>query len=171
MRVKLKLLGMEVLYSLIGTAIALIAYTMQQVGREHIGNHSSFIFAGEDYQYHPIAYLTGIVVFVGTLAFLYRFLLREKTDLLKEKGIALKLIWVVIALFFALAQLLGLAATAFMILGFGDNMTPDWLFLLTHFGWPIGYFGFMTGIMIMKVRDQRKFRTENISMCTEGQNG
>ena len=148
MKQYLKLFGMEILYLLVSALVAGVAYAVQFIARKYVGSHSSFIFAGNEYRYNPIFYVMGMVLFIAGMILLYDKIWKKWTKGLAQKGIAPKLIWVAIAFVFTVLLLVELTMVAVVLLGFGDNMMPDILFLLTHFGWPMFYFVFMIGILI-----------------------
>ena len=144
----LKLLGMECLYLLTVIIAAGLSGLVQFIGRKYIGSHSSFIFSGSDYKYNAFAYLAGILLFAGYIFLTHKKLVNKHEGKISEFTWQLKLILILLMLLFCVAMFFCFAMEFFLILGFGDNIEPNILLLVTAIGWPIATAIYMSVIVI-----------------------
>ena len=101
----LKIIGAEALYLLASAVVAGIAALIQMIGRTYEGDYSDFIFSGSNYRYNVFFYIIGFVLFIGFMIAGYVVFLRKKIRSLRQCGLALKILFPVVALFMALAML------------------------------------------------------------------
>ncbi|MBO4415971.1 MAG: hypothetical protein J5824_08340 [Lachnospiraceae bacterium] len=144
----LKLLGMECLYLITLVVVACLAGLVQFIGRKYIGDHSSFIFSGSDYSYNVFAYLAGILLFAGYIFLTYKKLVNKHEVKIAEFTWQLKLILILVMLLFCFAMFICIAMEFFVILGFGDNMKPEILLVVTAVGLPAATAVYMSVIVI-----------------------
>ena len=148
---KAKLILREILFLLITVALAAVAAMIQTIGKEFSGKSSSFIFSSKNYDYNVLAYLLGMVLFLGGMWVAYHFLLKKRMVALTEDG-GTRVIFGVLAFLISAAMLAANAFTLFAMMGMGSSLKPDWMMLFTVIGWPIITFAFMIGMMILEMR-------------------
>ena len=148
---KAKLILREILFLLITVALAAVAAMIQTIGKEFSGKSSSFIFSSKNYDYNVLAYLLGMVLFLGGMWVAYHFLLKKCMVALTEDG-GTRVIFGVLAFLISVAMLAANAFTLFAMMGMGSSLKPDWMMLFTVIGWPIITFAFMIGMMILEMR-------------------
>ena len=147
-REKWKLIGWECLFLLICIILGCVAMGLQTIGKEYIGDHSSFIFSGHDYNYNVPAYVLGLIFFIGLSLLAYHLILRKKMVLLREGDMSLRFWFSVLAFLFAALMLGAFVYEMFAFVGLSNNLKPSWMFILTGFGWPGLTFFFMIIMMI-----------------------
>lgn len=147
-----KIIGAEALYLLASAVVAGIAALIQMIGRTYEGDYSGFIFSGSNYRYNVFFYIIGFVLFIGFMIAGYVVFLRKKIRSLRQCGLALKIMFPVVALFMALAMLAMIVLGHFMITGLNDNMRPAVMFLITAYGWPAFSLVFMIVVEIQSCR-------------------
>ena len=152
MRTYLKMLGAEALYLTVLVIVAGLASLLQFVGRSFKDDYSGFIWSGSVYRYNPFFYILGLVLFLGVMVAGYVFFLKERIKGLNQSGIALKIIFPVIAVIFAVLMLAAIVFVLFLMMGLTDNMRPDWMLNLTCFGWPVFTLIFMIATEILAVK-------------------
>lgn len=152
MKDSLKVIGSEALYLLVSSIVAGIAALIQLIGRTYVDDYSSFIFSGSNYRYNAFFYILGLTLFVGFMLTGYRFFLKEKISGLRQSGVALKIVFPVIAVVFALLILAVIVLCYLLITGLNDNMKPEILFQITGFGWPIFSLVLMIIIEVLNCR-------------------
>lgn len=152
MKEKLKMFGAEAIYLIAATMVAALAAAIQTVGRTYIGDYSSFIWAGSDYSYNYFFYALGLILFLGSIFAGYKFFLEKRITLLRDSGIAVRIIFPLIAAVFAILMLAAMVFTLFLIVGLNDNIRPTALMDVTGFGWPIFTLVFMLTIEIREIK-------------------
>ena len=143
MKEKLKMFGAEAIYLLAATMVAALAAAIQTVGRTYIGDYSSFIWSGSEYSYNAIFYILGIILFVGSLVLGYRYFLKKRIVPFRDQSIPVRIVFIVLALLFAILMLAAVVFALFTVVGMNDNMRPEILMEITVFGWPILTFVFL----------------------------
>lgn len=136
MKDNLKVHGFEALYLLAMVIVACISSLMQLVGRKYVGEYSSFIFSGNNYEYNIFFYFLGLAVFIGLMFILYKYFLNKKISGLSSAEIGVKVVFPIIALLFSALMLIAILVILIVVSGF-DNMLPESMFEFTLFGWPI----------------------------------
>ena len=153
MKTYLKMFGAEALYLLASVIVAGLASLLQMAGRTYEGDYSSFIWSGSEYRYNAFFYMLGMTLFVCFMIAGYRFFLKERISALGQAGIAPKIIFPVIAVIFAVLMLAAIVLVLFLMTGLTDNMRPDWMLILTCFGWPVFTLTFMIVTEILAVKN------------------
>ena len=148
---KAKLILRELLFLLIAVALAVASAMIQTIGKEFSGKSSSFIFSSKNYDYNVLAYLLGMVLFLGGMWVAYHFLLKKCMVALTEDG-GTRVIFGVLAFLISAAMMAANAFMLFAMMGMGSSLKPDWMMLFTVIGWPIITFAFMIGMMILEIR-------------------
>ncbi len=155
MKGKLKLIGFEILYLVLVTIASLPVAAVQFVGKRKAAEFSGYIYQGIDYRYNPIAYLFGVFIFASALYFLYVWILSERLTKESIKGIAFKIFYVLAAIVFSFIMFLIQCAELVIILGFNDNILPEFGQFLTVFIWPVILFAFpIAGMIITALRKE-----------------
>ena len=144
----LKIIGIECLYLLSLIVAALLAGLVQFIGRKYTGVHSSIIFSGSDYSYNIFAYLAGILLFAGYIILTYKKFVKKHEEKIAESAWQFKLILIIVMLLFCVVMFFCFIMEFFLFLGFGDNMEPEILLLVTSIGWPIATALYILVIMI-----------------------
>ncbi len=149
-----KLILRELLFLLIAIALAAVAAMIQTIGKEFSGKSSSFIFSSTNYDYNILAYILGMVLFLGGLWVVYHFLVKKYMTALGEDS-GIRVAFGLLAFIFSAAMLAAIVFTLFAMVGMASNLKPDWMMLFTVIGWPILTFAFMIGMMIRACRAER----------------
>ena len=136
MKENLKVFGFETLYLLATLIVAAGSFLIQLIGRSYAGEHGSFIFYGSNYTYNIIFYYLGMLVYIAFMIAGYKFFLKKRITGLSGPGIAVKIVFPIIAFIFSVLMFVVLLIVALMVLEF-DNMKPYSMFQFTLFGWPI----------------------------------
>ena len=150
--VDLKVIGAEAAYLLTAVIVAGIASMLQMAGRTQKAVNTSFIFREERYSYNMFFYILGFVLFAGFLYAGYRFFLKERIALLWEADRATRVVFVMVAILFAMVMWVCLFLCAFMTMGLNIDMEPAGLLYLTLIGWPFLCAIFMIGVSIYTVK-------------------
>ncbi len=132
----LKAIGSEVLLLLAMCVLTAAAMAGQMAGRKHLGHHSSIIFAGENYKYNYLIYFIVLAAFCAAVWFAYRFILKKHIGGLFKAHAGYTIAYILLPIVFLFLTVLALAIVAVLILGLGDQMFPEALFLITLFGIP-----------------------------------
>ena len=152
MKDNLKVFGFEALYLLAMMIVACISSLMQLVGRKYVGEYSSFIFSGNNYEYNIFFYFLGLAVFIGLMFILYKYFLNKKISGLSSAEIGVKVVFPIIALFFSALMLIAILVILVLVSGF-DNMLPESMFKFTLFGWPVICFVFMIFVEVTVIKN------------------
>ncbi len=144
----LKFFGMECLYLLSLIAAAIFSSLVQFIGRKHIRAISSFIFSGVEYRYNVLAYLAGTLLFGGYIFLTYKKFVKKQEEKIAEFQWWFKLLMILVTLLFCVAMFFCFVMEAFIILGFGDNMVPTILSMVTVIGWPVVTAVYIVAIII-----------------------
>ena len=142
MKENIKVFGFEIIYLLTTIVVACISSLIQLIGRTYEGEYGSFIFSGSKYTYSNFFYFLGMAVYIGFMIVWYKYFLRKRIFGLRGPGIAVKIVFPIIALVFSVLMLFALFISALYVLEF-DNMNPDYFLGFTLFGWPVICMGFM----------------------------
>ena len=142
-----KLILREILFLLIAVALAGAFAMFQTIGKEFVGESSSFIFSSTNYDYNVLIYVLGMALFLGGLLVTYHFLLKKYMPSLKEES-SIRVAFGLLAFLFSVVMLAVLAFALFAMVGMAGNLKPDWMMFFTVIGWPILTFTFMIGMMI-----------------------
>ena len=137
MKISPKVYGAEALYLLSSVLVAGASTFIQTIGKVYVGEHSSFIFKGNDYTYNPLFYWLGLSLFVSFMITGYVFFLRKRISALSRSGIASKIFFTIIAVIFSVLMLVVNVVCYISILGLGDNLRPEKLLGITIFGFPL----------------------------------
>ena len=132
-----KLLGVECLYLLAAIVVAALANMIQLIAKEYAGEHSSFIFRGDVYKYNIYAYLGGILVFAEFILLCHKHLVKKFAKNISELHPLLKAVYLLAVLAFGALMCACLLSELFILLETGDALTPEILFGVTVFGWPV----------------------------------
>ncbi len=132
-----KLLGIECLYLLGAILAAMVGSMIQLIGKEYIGEHSSFIFRGDVYKYNTFAYIVGIVVFAEFILLCHKYLVRKFAANISELHPALKVVYMLVTPLFGILMFMGLLSVLYILLESGDALSPEILFGITVAGWPV----------------------------------
>lgn len=152
MKDNLKVFGFEALYLLAMVIVACISSLMQLVGRKYVGEYSSFIFSGNNYDYNVFFYFLGLASFIGFMFIWYKFFLNKKISELSSVEIGVKIVFPLIALLFSALMLIAILVILIVVSGF-DNMLPESMFKFTLFGWPVICFVFMIFVEIAVIKN------------------
>ena len=136
MKENLKIFGFETLYLLAALIVAAGSFLIQLIGRSYSGECGFFIFDGSEYTYNIIFYNLGMVIYISFMIAGYKFFLKKRITGLSGPGIAVKIVFPIIALVFSILMVVVLLIVALMVLEL-DNMKPISMFEFTLFGWPI----------------------------------
>ena len=96
--------------------------------------------------------MLGMALFIGFMVAGYKFFLKERIIELKQSGIALKIIFSVIAVIFSILMLAAIIFCLFLMAGLTDNMRPEWMLFMTALGWPIFTLVFLIIAEILAVK-------------------
>ena len=132
-----KLLGMECLYLLGAILAAMLGNMIQYIGKEYIGEHSSFIFRGDVYKYNMYAYIAGIAVFVEFILLCHKLLVKKFAGNISDLHPAFKAVYILVTPLFGVLMVLGLLSELYIFLESGDALSPEILFVVTVAGWPV----------------------------------
>ena len=132
-----KLLGVECLYLLGAILATMLGNMIQYIGKEYIGEHSSFIFRGDVYKYNMYAYIAGVAVFVEFILLCHKLLVRKFAGNISELHPACKAVYMLVVPVFGVLMVLGLLSELYIFLESGDALSPEILFLATVAGWPV----------------------------------
>ncbi len=132
-----RLLGTECLYLLATILAAMVGNMIQFIGREYIGEHSSFIFRGDVYKYNTFAYITGIFVFAEFVLLCHKRIVKKFTGNISDLHPALKVSYMLVVPLFGVLMFMSLLSELYFLLETGDAMSPEILFGITVVGWPV----------------------------------
>ena len=155
MKGKAKLIGFEILYMVLVTIASLPAAAAQFLGKRKPAEFSQVIYGGIDYRYNPVAYLFGLFIFGSALYFFFVWILKDRLTKASIKGVGFKIFYVLTALIFSFIMFLIQCAELVIILGFNDNILPEFGQFLTVFIWPVILFAFpIAGMIITALRKE-----------------
>ena len=96
--------------------------------------------------------MLGMALFIGFMVVGYKFFLKERIREIIQSGIALKIIFPVIAVIFSILMLAAIIFCLFLMTGLTDNMRPDWMLFMTVLGWPIFTLVFLIVAEVLAVK-------------------
>ncbi len=136
MKENLKVFGFETLYLLATLIVAAGSFLIQLIGRSYSGECGFFIFDGSEYTYNIIFYNLGMVIYISFMIAGYKFFLKKRIAGLSGPGIAVKIVFPIIALVFSVLMFILLLVIVLMVLEL-DNMKTISIFEFTFFVRPI----------------------------------
>lgn len=132
------IIGKESLYMLAMSLIACVAALIQTIAKKYVGDYSSFIFSGSNYQYNFVLYACGLLLFVGAAILLYKLILAKDFKKIDEITIPLRIVIWLMLVIWGIVMLAAIVFVLFMcILGLSNNLLPGFCLAVTMFGWPI----------------------------------
>lgn len=156
MKDKLKLLGIEILYMLSVLIVSTIANPVQFLGKKIISSEGGVLDFGIDYGYNPIAYIAGLVIFVGYIWFSYSKVYKQFADLTLKNGPVYIIAYIFNAVLIAIVMFLVMAFELLFLLTFDNNILPELLQFITMICWPLLLLIFMIVIMFLGRPDRLK---------------
>lgn len=129
-------MGFLILYMVLLIPIACLCEYIQTLGKTFIGNYSSFITSGDNFEYNYLMYVVGFVIYAGAVYILYR-LMKKRVDITVFSG-AEKFGAVAVVLFFGILMFAAMIFVLFLMFGMTSNINPEALLWITVAGWPVG---------------------------------
>lgn len=148
----LVIVGFELLTLVIITLIACGACKLQFLGRYHVGERGGMIWNTNLYSYNALAYIAGLVLFLGLSFFVYNQLLKKQIAKLVEFNIWLRLLIILIGAACCFGMLFAILIVVLYELGLAGDMVPGILIEITMVGWPVIVALFLAGDVLRKIK-------------------
>lgn len=129
-------MGFIILYMLLLIPMACLCEYIQTLGKTFIGNYSSFIFSGKNFEYNYLMYFLGLVIYACSVYFIYK-LLKKRLDIIILSRTE-KFLSVVFVLIGGILMFAAMIYVLFLMFGMTGNMNPEALLWITVAGWPVG---------------------------------
>lgn len=148
MNKRVKFLGLDVLFSIALTIIAVACSLFQCIGLTP-ALENEFFDPYIDMRFNAFSYAGGVLIYAGFLLYYFKWFLRIKyTDYpLRHAGVVI--MHFMISFVFCFAMFIALIFASLVFIGFDKNLVPDFLAFITVFIWPIATFLLMNAALIV----------------------
>ena len=150
-KTKIKYVCAELLMLLACGVAAGAAFAVQMIAREPVASDASSMFYVEAYNYNPVAYIAGWLLYIGFLLAAFKFF-TDRVKVPQKSGAVFKIVGIIIALVLAICMFLGFIAEVFLFLGMAIKMRPAIMLQLSVFEMPALALALMICIIFRRKR-------------------
>lgn len=156
----LHIVAKESLYMLLLSGVACGAALVQTLFRKYVGDYSSFIFSGSNYQYNYFMYFLGAAIYFFCVVFFYKKLLAQDFKNITKIRILYRIIcWIVLIFWLVMVIIAEFLGLFFLVLGMTTNLQPEAFMVFSLVGWPGITFLFLVIVNIHDFDQVKKTET------------
>ncbi len=157
MNKRLKFLGLDVLFSIALTIVAVVCSLIQCIGLKQVMPNELIDYNYIDMKFNGFAYVCGTLIYAGFLVYYFKWFLKLKYSDYPLRRASVVIMHFMISFVFCFAMFIALIFASLVLIGFNKNLVPELLAFITVFVWPIVTFLLMNaGLIVYLVRTKHE---------------